>query len=79
MEGDANLRLKGENGLLRKRFDEQLKAIEECKGALRCGAGVRLGRQQAVIVAAGRYCRRWCCVTDFISCAASAALPGTAA
>ena len=35
MEGDANLRLKGENGLLRKRFDEQLKAIEEGKGALR--------------------------------------------
>ncbi|PRW57644.1 Cilia- and flagella-associated 57 [Chlorella sorokiniana] len=35
VEGDANLRLKGENGLLRKRFDEQLKAIEEGKGALR--------------------------------------------
>lgn len=37
VEGDANVRLKGENGLLRKRFDEQLKAIEEGKGALRWG------------------------------------------
>ncbi|KAL4457327.1 hypothetical protein ABPG75_012192 [Micractinium tetrahymenae] len=35
VESDANLRLKGENGLLRKRFDEQQKAIDEGKAQLR--------------------------------------------
>jgi hypothetical protein len=35
VEGDTVLQLKGENGLLRKRFDEQQKAIEEGRGQLR--------------------------------------------
>jgi hypothetical protein len=35
MEGDTSLQLKGENGLLRKRYDEQQKIIEEGKAQLR--------------------------------------------
>jgi hypothetical protein len=38
-EEESNLRLKGENGLLRKRFDEQQKAIKEGKAAIKWGSG----------------------------------------
>lgn len=38
------MRLKGENALLRKRYDEQQRAIEEGKGLLRCAAARWAGR-----------------------------------
>lgn len=38
-EKEACLRLKGENGLLRKKFDEQQKAIDDARAALRGAEG----------------------------------------
>lgn len=38
-EKEACLRLKGENGLLRKRYDEQQKAVEDARALLRCAEG----------------------------------------
>lgn len=34
LEKEACLRLKGENGLMRKKFDEQQKTVEDCKALL---------------------------------------------